>query len=84
MTSCGAGRRQDGRDGVSPADAVPYLDRVPHGVVELIEGFGARVVSSGALIIALCRALVASELTGHRRAAEAIERSRTKRGLGRE
>jgi len=23
---------------ISPADAVPYLDRVPHGVVELIEG----------------------------------------------
>src|SRR6266513_1997289 len=35
---------------VSPRDAVPYLDRVPHGVVELLESFGARVVSSGALI----------------------------------
>ena len=34
---------------VSPADAVPYLDRVPHGVVQLIEGFGAKVVSSGAV-----------------------------------
>src|SRR5213078_4558964 len=33
---------------VSPSDAVPYLARVPHGVVQLLEGFGARVVSSGA------------------------------------
>jgi Xaa-Pro aminopeptidase len=57
---------------VSPADAVPYLDRVPHGVVELIEGFGARVVSSGALITRFAARWSASELAGHRRAAEAI------------
>ncbi len=54
---------------VSPADAVPYLDRVPHGVVELIEGFGARVVSSGALITRFAARWSASELAGHRRAA---------------
>src|SRR5437016_4774384 len=35
---------------VSPQDAVPYLDRVPHGVVQLLEGFGARIVSSGPLV----------------------------------
>jgi Xaa-Pro dipeptidase len=57
---------------VSPADAVPYLDRVPHGVVELIEGFGARVVSSGALITRFAARWSASELAGHRRAAEAL------------
>src|SRR5207247_7949009 len=57
---------------VSPADAVPYLDRVPHGVVELIEGFGARVVSSGALITRFAARWSASELAGHRRAAQAI------------
>jgi len=57
---------------VSPADAVPYLDRVPHGVVELIEGFGARVVSSGTLITRFAARWSASELAGHRRAAEAI------------
>ncbi len=57
---------------VSPADAVPYLDRVPHGVVELIEGFGARVVSSGALITRFAARWSTSELAGHRRAAEAI------------
>ena len=57
---------------VSPADAVPYLDRVPHGVVELIEGFGARVVSSGALITRFAARWSANELAGHRRAAQAI------------
>lgn len=57
---------------VSPADAVPYLDRVPHGVVELIEGFGARVVSSGTLITRFAARWSESELVGHRRAADAI------------
>lgn len=56
----------------SPADAVPYLDRVPHGVIQLIEGFGARVVSSGVLITRFAARWSASELAGHRRAAEAI------------
>jgi Xaa-Pro dipeptidase len=57
---------------VSPADAVPYLDRVPHGVIQLIESFGARVVSSGTLITRFAARWSASELAGHRRAAEAI------------
>src|SRR6266513_4830181 len=57
---------------ISPADAVPYLDRVPHGVVELIEGFGATVVSSGTLITRFAARWSPTELTGHRRAAEAI------------
>ncbi len=57
---------------VSHADAVPYLDRVPHGVVELIEGFGAKVVSSGALITRFAARWSAAELAGHRRAAEAL------------
>ena len=30
----------------SPRDQVPYLDRVPHGVVQLLESLGARLVSS--------------------------------------
>src|SRR3989442_1690825 len=57
---------------VSPADAGPYLDRVPHGVIELLEGFGAKVVSSGTLITRFAARWSASELAGHRRAAEAI------------
>src|SRR5213592_1953454 len=57
---------------ISPADAVPYLDRVPHGVVELIEGFGAKVVSSGTLITRFAARWSSSELEGHARAAETI------------
>src|SRR5256712_9473359 len=57
---------------ISPGDAVPYLDRVPHGVIQLIEGFGAKVVSSGTLITRFAARWSASELAGHRRAAEAI------------
>lgn len=57
---------------ISPRDAVPYLDRVPHGVIELVESFGARVVSSGSLITRFAARWTAEELAGHRRAAEAI------------
>ena len=57
---------------VSPGDAVPYLDRVPHGVIELIESVGARVVSSGMLVTRFAARWSASELAGHRRAAETI------------
>ena len=57
---------------ISPADAVPYLDRVPHGVIQLIEGFGARVISSGTLITRFAARWSASELAGHRHAAEAL------------
>jgi Xaa-Pro aminopeptidase len=57
---------------VSPADAVPYLDRVPHGVVELLESFGARVVSSASLVTRFAARWSASELAGHRRAAAAL------------
>jgi len=57
---------------ISEADAVPYLDRVPHGVIQLIEGFGARVISSGTLITRFAARWSPAELAGHRRAAEAI------------
>ncbi|HYK83245.1 MAG TPA: Xaa-Pro peptidase family protein [Gemmatimonadales bacterium] len=56
----------------SPGDAVPYLDRVPHGVVQLLEGMGARVVSSGPLVTRFAARWSAAELAGHRRAAEAL------------
>ncbi|PYO91045.1 MAG: hypothetical protein DMD66_00885 [Gemmatimonadetes bacterium] len=57
---------------VSPKDAVPYLDRVPYGVVELVEASGARVVSSGVLVSRFAARWSPTELAGHRRAAEAI------------
>jgi Xaa-Pro aminopeptidase len=57
---------------VSPRDGVPYLDRVPHGVVQLVEGFGARVVSSAPLVTRFAARWTTQELAGHRRAAEAL------------
>jgi Xaa-Pro dipeptidase len=57
---------------VSPADGVPYLDRVPHGVVQLLEGFGARIVPSAPLVTRFAARWTAIELAGHRRAAQAL------------
>jgi Xaa-Pro dipeptidase len=57
---------------VSPQDGVPYLDRVPHGVVQLLEGLGGRIVSSAPLVTLFAARWSAAELAGHRRAAEAI------------
>jgi Xaa-Pro aminopeptidase len=57
---------------ISPRDDVPYLDRVPHGVVELIEAAGAHVISSGMLVSRFAARWSPSELAGHRKAAEAI------------
>jgi Xaa-Pro aminopeptidase len=57
---------------VSPGDGVPYLDRVPHGVIQLLEGFGARVVSSAPLVTRFAARWSPTELAGHRRAAEAL------------
>jgi Xaa-Pro aminopeptidase len=57
---------------ISPRDDVPYLDRVPHGVIELIEASGARVISSGMLVSRFAARWSPAELAGHRKAAEAI------------
>lgn len=56
----------------SPDDNVPYLDRVPHGVVQLLERCGARVVSSAPLVTRFAARWSPAELAGHRRAAEAL------------
>ena len=46
--SLGAGRRVAME--YSAGDAVPYLDRIPAGVVELVHATGATIVSSGNLV----------------------------------
>lgn len=56
----------------SADDAVPYLDRVPHGVVQLFERCGARVVSSAPLVTQFAARWTPDELAGHRRAAEML------------
>jgi Xaa-Pro aminopeptidase len=56
----------------SAADAVPYLDRVPAGVIELLRACGADVVSSSELVTELASRWTPDELAGHRRAAELL------------
>jgi Xaa-Pro aminopeptidase len=57
---------------VSPRDAVPYLDRVPAGVIELVRALGGQVVSSAPLVTRFAARWTATELEGHRRAALAL------------
>jgi Xaa-Pro dipeptidase len=57
---------------VSPEDAVPYLDRVPFGVVELLRRLGATVVPSSALVSRFAARWSRSEAEDHRAAAEIL------------
>ena len=56
----------------SAGDAVPYLDRIPAGVLELVKNAGARVVSSGELVTRFYAAWSPAHVESHRRAASAI------------
>lgn len=57
---------------ISPEDAVPYLDRVPFGVVELLRRLGATIVPSGAMVSRFASAWTAAETEDHRFAAEVL------------
>jgi Xaa-Pro dipeptidase len=57
---------------ISPEDAVPYLDRVPYGVVELLRRLGATVVPSGSLVSRFAARWSGSEAEDHRAAAEIL------------
>ncbi len=57
---------------VAHEDAVPYLDRVPHGVVQLLEKLGATVVPSGALVTRFASVWSADDLADHLAAAEIL------------
>ena len=57
---------------ISPEDAVPYLDRVPAGVVELLRRLGATIVPSGALVSRFAAGWSAEEAADHRAAAEVL------------
>lgn len=59
---------------ISPEDAVPYLDRVPWGVVELLTRLGATIVPSGSLVTAMAARWSSQELADHLFAAEALKR----------
>lgn len=56
----------------SPGDAVPYLDRVPAGVLELVRAAGAEVFSSGPLVTQFYAAWTAGNVASHERSAEII------------
>ncbi len=59
----------------SPGDAVPYLDRVPAGVLEMVRAAGATaVVSSGELVTRFYASWNAEHVASHLRAAEMIRR----------
>ena len=56
----------------SPGDAVPYLDRVPAGVLELVRSAGAQVTSSADLVSRFYAVWSADQLASHLRAAEVV------------
>ena len=56
----------------SPGDAVPYLDRVPAGVLEMVRTAGAQVVSSAELVTKFYAVWTAEHLASHLRAAELV------------
>ncbi|HEY4217087.1 MAG TPA: Xaa-Pro peptidase family protein [Gemmatimonadaceae bacterium] len=56
----------------SKGDAVPYLDRVPAGVLEMVREAGATVVSSSELVTRFYAVWNADNIASHLRAAAAI------------
>src|ERR1043166_3203167 len=56
----------------SAGDAVPYLDRVPAGVIEMVREAGGAVVSSGELVTRFYATWNAEHTESHTRAAEII------------
>jgi Xaa-Pro aminopeptidase len=56
----------------SAGDAIPYLDRVPAGVLELVRASGATVVSSGELVSQVYATWTPAQLASHERAAAHI------------
>jgi len=57
---------------VAPNDAVPYLDRVPHGVVQLLTSLGATIVPSAALVTRFASCWSAEDEADHYDAAEKL------------
>ena len=56
----------------SPGDAVPYVDRVPAGVLEMVRAAGAEVVTSGELVSRFFATWSPEGLASHRRTAERL------------
>ncbi|MEP7345456.1 MAG: Xaa-Pro peptidase family protein [Gemmatimonadaceae bacterium] len=58
----------------SPGDAVPVVDRIPAGVLDMVRAAGADVVSSGNLVTTFYAIWTPDGLASHRRAAEHVGR----------
>jgi Xaa-Pro aminopeptidase len=56
----------------SPGDAVPVVDRVPAGVLEMVRAAGAEVVTSAELVTRFFASWTDAEIASHRRNAEAL------------
>lgn len=56
----------------SPGDAVPYLDRIPAGVIEMVRSAGATVVSSAELVSAFYAVWSDDQRSSHERASRAV------------
>jgi Xaa-Pro dipeptidase len=56
----------------SPGDAVPYLDRIPAGVIEMVRAAGAEVLSSGQLVSQFYAVWTQENVVVHEKAAEHI------------
>lgn len=56
----------------SAGDAIPYLDRIPAGVVEMVRSAGATVVSSADLVTQFYAVWTDAQLESHKRAAQII------------
>ena len=56
----------------SPGDAVPYVDRVPAGVLDMVRGTGATVVSSAELVSRFFARWTREQVESHLRAAEIV------------
>jgi Xaa-Pro aminopeptidase len=56
----------------SPGDAVPYLDRVPAGVIEMVRNAGATIVTSADLVSSFYAVWSDEQRASHERAARAV------------
>jgi Xaa-Pro dipeptidase len=56
----------------SPGDAVPYLDRVPAGVIEMVRNAGATVVTSADLVSKFYAVWTDDQRASHERASRAV------------
>ncbi len=56
----------------SPGDAVPYVDRIPAGVLDLVRAQGGTVVSSGELVTRFFAVWTPAQVAAHHANAEAI------------